>query len=86
MSETDRTEIPETKDESGRPPKKRIVAILLAIFFGWAGGHRFYAGKTKSAIAMLFTMGGFGAIWLFDLLTLLLGNPKDGYDRTFVTW
>ena len=29
------------------------VAFLLWVFFGMVGGHRFYAGKTGSAVAML---------------------------------
>jgi len=34
--------------------KKSIaVAYFLWLFFGYAGGHRFYAGKTVSAIAQL---------------------------------
>jgi TM2 domain-containing membrane protein YozV len=34
--------------------KKSIaVAYLLWLFFGGAGGHRFYAGKTGSAVAQL---------------------------------
>ena len=47
-------------------------AMLFAWFFGFFGGHRFYVGKTKTAIAMLlitlltFWFGGtiITAIWL----------------------
>lgn len=30
--------------------RKRSIAILLAIFFGWGGGHKFYLNKSGSAI------------------------------------
>ena len=33
--------------------KSIVVYLLLAWFLGVVGGHRFYAGKTGSAIAML---------------------------------
>ena len=33
--------------------KSIVVYLLLAWFLGIFGGHRFYAGKTNSAIAML---------------------------------
>ena len=33
--------------------KSRLAATLLAVFLGWAGAHRFYMGKTASAIIML---------------------------------
>jgi TM2 domain-containing membrane protein YozV len=29
---------------------KRMVAALLAIFFGWTGAHKFYLGYTKAGI------------------------------------
>jgi TM2 domain-containing membrane protein YozV len=33
--------------------KSIVVALLLWFFLGWLGGHRFYAGKTISAIVQL---------------------------------
>jgi len=33
--------------------KSIVVAYLLWLFLGGAGGHRFYAGKTGSAVAQL---------------------------------
>lgn len=34
-------------------PKSRLAATLLAVFLGWAGAHRFYMGKTWTAVGML---------------------------------
>ena len=34
-------------------PKSRVAYVLLAFFFGWAGIHNFYAGRTGSAVAQL---------------------------------
>ena len=65
--------------------KKSIaVAYILCIFFGSIGGHRYYMGKTGSAIAMtLITVltVGFGVlvtvIWSFVDLFLIPGWLKD---------
>ena len=34
-------------------PEKRLVALVLVYMFGMFGGHRFYVGKTGSAISQL---------------------------------
>ena len=33
--------------------KSTVVAYVLWVFLGWFGAHRFYLGRTNSAIAML---------------------------------
>jgi TM2 domain-containing membrane protein YozV len=34
-------------------PKSRTIAVLLALFFGGIGLHRFYLGKARSGIIYL---------------------------------
>jgi len=53
--------------------KSVVVAYLLWFFFGWAGGHRFYAGKIGSAVAqlLLFILGFPLAFVLVGLLLLI---------------
>ena len=49
-------------------PKSRLAATLLAWFIGTFGAHRFYTGKTGSAVAMLIlSILGWGTIWLFGV-------------------
>jgi hypothetical protein len=36
-----------------REAKKPVVAYIFWLFLGWFGAHRFYAGRPKSAFAML---------------------------------
>ena len=47
-------------------PKSRLAATLLAFFLGIFGAHRFYIGKTGTAIVMLLLgIAGWATIGLF---------------------
>lgn len=55
--------------------KKSVgVAYLLWLFLGGFGGHRFYAGKTGSAVAMLLLLivGGFATLFVFGFVLLVV--------------
>jgi TM2 domain-containing membrane protein YozV len=70
--------------------KNQLVALLLAIFLGALGIHRFYIGRTGTALLqlLLFVLGLFLlfplyalAIWiLVDIILIVTGNltPKNG--------
>jgi hypothetical protein len=47
--------------------KYASLAMLLGIFLGMFGVHRFYLGKTLTATLMLLTLGGGFLWWLIDL-------------------
>ncbi len=54
-------------------PKSRLAATLLAWFLGGFGAHRFYLGKTATAIGMLaLTILGWITIWIWGLGFLFL--------------
>lgn len=66
--------------------KSQIVALLLVLFLGGLGIHRFYLGYTWQGIVQLLTLGGLGIWSLIDLIRIITGDlqPKDGaYDKTF---
>lgn len=69
-------------------PKRRLIALLLCIFLGWLGIHRFYVGKVGTAILMIVLMlTGIGEIWLFvDFITILLGAFKDNMGLLVKNW
>jgi TM2 domain-containing membrane protein YozV len=66
---------------------KRVRPLfLLALFFGFFGVHRFYAGKVITGVLQLLTFGGFGIWWLIDLLLIVCGVFKDGEGRVINIW
>lgn len=65
----------------GIPLKQKITTLLLCVFLGPLGCHRFYVGKAGTGILQLVTFGGFG-IWIFiDLILICCDNFKDGFGR-----
>lgn len=74
----------------GRNPnasdKSRLVALLLAWFLGVFGAHRFYVGKTGTAVAMIFTIGGLGVWALVDFIMIAAGSFTDIDGRPITVW
>ncbi len=58
-----------------------VATIVLCLFLGWLGAHRFYAGKIGTGILMALTGGGF-VIWnVIDFIIILVGNFTDAEGR-----
>lgn len=62
--------------------KSQLVALLLAIFLGVLGVHRFYLGYTGVGIIQLLTAGGCGIWYIIDIIMIAVGDlkPKNGDD------
>ena len=60
-----------------------LTALLLAIFIGGLGIHRFYVGKIGTGIIMvLLCWTGISSIWaIIDIIFLATGKFKDKEDR-----
>jgi len=70
-----------TYDDSGDEPRgpeiserSRGVAVVLGLFGGWLGLHRFYTGRASSAVLMALSLGGLGVWWLYDMVLLVAGE------------
>lgn len=61
-------------------PKSQIIALVLVIFVGYIGIHRFYLGYTTIGILQIITLGGCGIWTLIDLIRIITGDlgPADG--------
>ena len=57
--------------------KNKTTALLLCIFGGVFGLHRFYVGKIGSGFVYLFTGGGLIFGWLIDIVTIATGGFRD---------
>lgn len=75
---------------AGAPPgvsdEKRLLVLLLAIFFGYFGVHRFYVGKVGTGILWLCTLGFLGIGALVDALIIAFGEFTDSQGRKIQVW
>lgn len=86
---------PRSRDRFSDPnasDKLILPAFLLAFFLGMFGAHRFYVGRTSSAIAMLiltFTVVGalITFVWhLIDWIMILIGSFEDEDGKLLTQW
>lgn len=65
-------------------PKEWLTTLLLCIFLGGLGVHRFYTGYTKEGIIQALTCGGC-YIWLIiDLVNIITQKYVDAQGRPLV--
>lgn len=62
----------------GKKECDKWTALLLCIFLGFLGGHKFYEGKVGLGILYIFTIGLFG-IGVFVDLIVILCKPNPYY-------
>ncbi len=93
---------PATKDGVAISAKSRLAATLLALFLGEFGAHRFYTGKTATAIVMLvlavlgyatmivvigfFFLTAVGIWNLIDFIMIVAGKFKDSQGNVIDRW
>ncbi len=58
----------------------KTAALLITIFLGELGVHRFMSGKIGTGIIWLLTAGCFGIAWIIDVVNVATGKftKKDG--------
>jgi TM2 domain-containing membrane protein YozV len=66
--------------------KKRSVALVLSMLFGWLGLHRFYVDKHVTALLMMFSLGGLGLWYFIDLIWIIAGTFEDKEGKVLHDW
>lgn len=51
--------------------KNKWIALMLCIFIGYLGAHKFYEEKAGMGVLYLFTFGLFGIGWILDIISLI---------------
>jgi len=73
-------------DDLFASPKSRLTTLLLSAMLGVFGAHRFYVGKTGTGLAMLFTLGGMGLWYVYDLVMISTGSFRDSNGLLVTNW
>ncbi len=66
--------------------KRILPAFLLCFLFGIFGAHRFYVGKTGTALLQLVTLGGLGIWATIDLVMIIVGVFTDEAGVKITVW
>lgn len=66
--------------------KSRLTTLLLCLFVGSLGIHRFYVGKTGTGILWLLTLGLCGIGTLVDLIMIIVGSFTDSEGNLITNW
>ncbi len=67
--------------DPNKSEKTGVTTLLLAIFLGCLGVHRFYVGKVGTGLLMLFTWGGFGIWYLIDIILIVTESFTDNQGK-----
>ena len=66
-------------------PRNYAFVLVLTIFFGFLGVHRFVVGKVGTGLFYFFTSGLFVIGWIVDIIVVATGSFRDSQGRV-VTW
>ena len=74
------------RNNYGTSEKNLKIDIILCMFLGYFGVHKFYEGKIGMGILYICTFGLFGIGTYIDLIKLLTGNGSDKDGDSIRCW
>lgn len=78
---------PASPRDLGEPSNKnRLTALLLCLFAGVLGLHRFYAGRPGSGVVWLLTFGLLTVGWVYDSVMIATGEFVDDEGKRILYW
>jgi serine/threonine protein kinase len=84
------TRRPQNNEETTRQLRAEgkgwLTTLLLCLFCGIFGAHRFYTGHTRIATIQLITFGGLGVWWLVDMILILTDSFRHADGSVLVRW
>jgi TM2 domain-containing membrane protein YozV len=80
--------LPPSSPRSLGPPsdKSRMTTLLLCVFGGFLGLHRFYVGRAGSGVLWLVSFGLFSVGWIYDLVMVATGEFEDEQGKRVLYW
>ena len=83
----DQVQVPSWEDQVQAPSnsepsdKDFVITLLICVFLGGLGVHRFFVDKIGTGVLMLVTLGGLGLWWIIDIILIVTGSFKDSEGR-----
>lgn len=75
---------PVPEETKAEPTKSWLVTLLLCLFLGGLGVHRFYVGKNGTGVLWLISGGLLGIGWLVDFIKILCNKFTDKQGQPLV--
>ena len=69
-----KAEVPSNSEPSD---KDFVITLLICVFLGGLGVHRFFVNKIGTGVLMLVTLGGLGLWWIIDIILIVTGSFED---------
>ena len=64
----------------------RLTALLLCLFLGWLGAHRYYVGKIGTGLLFTATFGLITIGTIYDFVMIVTGEFTDSEGRRLHYW
>ena len=79
--------LPSSPRNLGPPSdKSRMTTLLLWVFAGFLGLHRFYVGRVGSGVLWFVSFGLFSVGWIYDLVMVATGEFVDDQGKRVLYW